>query len=121
MPRTIRYNFPNRILAGINPSQVQGKEPKHLDPYLEVLVDEIIFLSGYKIYDAYQNAPFHAKVEVIIYVLGYQGFGKVFCLTDTCSYRACAWCMHKDEQREVSSENVEYMKQVDMVVVPEIQ
>lgn len=95
LPRRIRYNFANLILAGIIPSQVQGMEPKHLDPYLEVLVDEIIFLSGCKIYDAYQNAPFHAKVEVMIYILDYQGFGKVFCLTGTGSYRGCGWCMHK--------------------------
>lgn len=95
LPRRIRYNFANLILAGIIPSQVQGKEPKHLDPFLEVLVDEMMFLSGCKFYDAYQNAPFHAKVEVMLYILDYQGLGKVFCLTGTGSYRGCAWCMYK--------------------------
>jgi len=95
LPRRVRYNFSNLILAGIIPSQVQGKEPKHLDPFLEVLVDEIMFLSGCKIYDAYQNAPFHVKVEVVIYILDYQGLGKVFSLTGTGSYRGCAWCMYK--------------------------
>lgn len=95
LPRRIRYNFANLILAGIIPSQVQGKEPKHLDPYLEVLVDEMMFLTGCKIYDAYQNAPFYAKVEVMLYILDYQGLGKVFSLTGTGSYRGCAWCMYK--------------------------
>ena len=65
LPRRIRYNFANIILVGIIPSQVKGKEPKHLDPFLEVLLDEILFLSGCKIYDAYREAPFHVKVEVI--------------------------------------------------------
>ena len=79
LPRSIRYNFANIILVGIIPSQVKGKEPKHLDPFLEVLLDEILFLSGCKIYDAYREAPFHMKVEIMIYILDYQGFGKVFC------------------------------------------
>ena len=43
LPRNVRYNFANLLLIGIIPSQAQGKEPKHLDPFLEVLVDEIIF------------------------------------------------------------------------------
>ena len=78
---------------GIIPSQVQGAEPKSLDPYLEVLIDEIIFLRGFKLYDAYKKAPFNVKVEILIYILDYQGIGKVFSLTGTGSYRACAWCM----------------------------
>ena len=93
LPRSVRLEFGNLILAGIIPSQVKGKEPKHLDPYLEVLVDEIAFLSGSKIYDAYKEAPFHAKVEILIHILDFQGLGKVFSLTGTGSYRSCGWCM----------------------------
>ena len=95
LPRRIRYSFANLILTGIIPSQREGKEPKHTDPSLEVLVEEIIFLPGSTIYDAYRKAPFQAKVEIMIYILDYQGFGKVFCLTDTGSYRSCGWCMQK--------------------------
>ena len=51
-------SFANLFLLGIIPSQAQGKEPKHLDPFLEVLVDEILFLSNSKVYDAYRKAPF---------------------------------------------------------------
>lgn len=93
LPRKIRYEFANLILVGIIPSQEQGKEPKHLDPYLEVLVDEIAFLSGCKLYDEYKEAPFHLKVEVLIYILDFQGIGKVFSLTGTGSYRCLdgAW------------------------------
>lgn len=97
LPRRIRFHFENLILVGIIPSQVQGGEPKDLDPYLEVLVDEIIYLSGSKLYDAYQRAPFSAKVEVLIYILDYQGVGKVFSLTGTGSLRGCAWCLFKGE------------------------
>ena len=40
-------------------------------------------------------APFQAKVEIMIYILDYQGFGKVFCLTGTGSDHSCGWCMQK--------------------------
>jgi len=57
---------------GYNSKSEGGKkEPKHIDPYLEVLVEEIIFLSGSTIYDAYRKAPFQAKVEIMIYILDY--------------------------------------------------
>ena len=67
LPRSIRYNFANLIPVAIIPSQVLGKEPKYLYLFLEVLVDEILFLSRCKIYDTNQHAPFHATVEVVIY------------------------------------------------------
>lgn len=97
LPRNVRYHLANLLLVGIIPSQVQGAEPKNLDPYLEVLIDEIIYLGGCKLYDAYRKAPFNVKVEILIYVLDYQGFGKVFSLTGTGSYRACAWCMFQGQ------------------------
>lgn len=42
LPRNVRYHLANLVLVGIIPSQEQGAEPKNLDPYLEVLIDEII-------------------------------------------------------------------------------
>lgn len=50
-------------------------------------------LSRCKIYDTYQNAPFHSTVEVIPYILDYHGLANVFCLTGTGSYRGCVWCV----------------------------
>ena len=95
LPRNARYHIANLLLLGIIPSQAQGKEPKHLDPFLEVVVDEIPFLSNCKVYDAYRKAPFEVKVDIMIYVFDYQGLGKVFCLTGTGSYRGCGWCIQK--------------------------
>jgi len=97
LPRNVRYHFANLLLLGIIPSQAQGKEPKNLDPFLEVLVDEILFLSSCKVYDAYRKAPFDVKVDIMIYVLDYQGLGKVFSLTGTGSYRGCGWCMQRGQ------------------------
>ena len=108
LPRRIRYQFANLLLAGIIPSQTEGGEPKNLDPYLEVLVDEIIALSGCKLYDGYRNAPFTAKVEIMVYVLDYQGLGKVFSLTATGSKRGCEWCLLKGQ----------YCKHLSKVVYP---
>ena len=64
LPRKIRYKFANLLLVGIIPSQVQGKEPKDLDPFLEELVDKVIFLSSCQLYDIYRKAPFQAKVNL---------------------------------------------------------
>lgn len=108
LPRNIRYHFANLLLVGIIPSQTQGKEPKHLDPFLEVLVDEILSLSSCKIYDAYRKAPFQVKVDIMIYILDYQGLGKLFCLTGTGSYRGCGWCLQKGQ----------YCKHLHKVVYP---
>ena len=38
--------------------------PRRFDPYIEVLVDEMIQLSNVKMYDAYQQAPFDLKTKV---------------------------------------------------------
>jgi len=108
LPRNIRYHFANLLLVGIIPSQAQGKEPKHLDPFLEVLVDEIISLSSCTIYDAYRKAPFQVKVDIMVYILDYQGLEKLFCLTGTGSYRGCGWCLLRGQ----------YCKHLHKVVYP---
>ena len=97
LPRSIRYQFANLLLVGIIPSQKNGGEPKNIDAYLEVLVDELISLCDWKVYDDYQKAPFHLKVKILVYVLDYQGLGKLFSLTATGSYRGCAWCLLKGQ------------------------
>ena len=95
LPRKIRNLFANLILVGIIPAQGDGKEPFNLDPYPEVLVDELLCLTDTKLYDAYKNEAFSAKVDILLYVLDYQGIGKVFHMTGTGSYRGCSWCQLK--------------------------
>ena len=77
LPRQIRYQFANLLLVGIIPSQTEGGELKDLDPFLEVLVDEILALCGCKLCNAYRNAPFTVKVKIMFYVEDYQGLGKL--------------------------------------------
>lgn len=68
-------------------------KPKNLDPYLEVVVDEFLQLSGgTTLYDAYQGAPFKLKTEILLYVLDYPGLGKVMKMSGSGAYKGCLWC-----------------------------
>lgn len=91
LPRKIRHNFSNLLLVGIVPGN--GKqEVKNIQPYLEILVDELISLSDAMIYDAYQQATFQLKVEILLHILDYPGIAKVFNIHGAGAYHACAWC-----------------------------
>jgi len=52
LPRNLRNRFASILLVGIVPSN-GAQEPHSLDPYLHVLVDELIELSSFTLYDAY--------------------------------------------------------------------
>ena len=68
------------------------KEPNSLDPYLSILVDEILELTNKKLFDAYQQAPFTLKIDVLLYVLDYPGISKVFNTKGANAYQECKWC-----------------------------
>ncbi len=95
LPRNIRNLLSNLILVGIIPAQAGGKEAFNLEPYLEILVDELLCLTDMKIFDAYRKESFQVKVKILLHVLDYQGIGKIFHMTGTGSYRGCAWCQMK--------------------------
>ena len=92
LPRNIRNLFQNIMLARIVPAQADGHEPKHIDPYLEVVVDEILDLSGATFFDAYKSASFTFKVALLSYVLDYPGLGKVFTAAGPNALQGCMWC-----------------------------
>ena len=66
LPRNIRNLLSNLILVGIIPAQVGGKEPFSLEPYLEILVDELLCLTDLNIFDAYRNESFKFKAEILL-------------------------------------------------------
>ena len=70
LPKRIRNLFSNMMLVGIIPGN-GDHEAKSIDPYLEVVVDELLSLSGTVFYDAYSKAPFDFKVHILSYVLDY--------------------------------------------------
>lgn len=75
--KEIRYSFENIWLVRTIPGN-GSKEPNSLDPYLDILVDELLAISNKEVYDAYQGAPFTLKAEILMYVLDYPGLGKGF-------------------------------------------
>ena len=63
------------LLVGIIPGR---KEPKKTDLYLEVIVDNIHYISGQTIYDSLKDEYFVIKANIILYVLDYPGHNKIF-------------------------------------------
>ena len=92
LPRQIRQSFANILLVGIIPAGSSGKEPATLNPYLEIVVDELLTLSNQSLYDAYSEAPFNLKVKILLYVLDYPGMGKVFNTMGSGAYQGCVYC-----------------------------
>lgn len=91
LPRQVRCNFSHLLLIGIVPGN-GTKEPKSLDPYLEVVVDELLQLTDRTLYDAYTKAPFNIKLDILLYTLDYPGVGKVFNTMGSGAYQSCVWC-----------------------------
>ena len=92
LPRNVRNLFENILLAGIIPAHTDGQEPKHVDPYLEIVVDEILELSGATFFDDFRKAPFTFKVALMNYVFDYPGLGKVFITSAQAALQGCMWC-----------------------------
>lgn len=90
-PKRLRNVFENMLLVGIIPGN-GGREPKKVDPYLELVVDELLKLSGSQFYDAFRKAPFTFKVKILNYVLDYPGLNKVFSAVGANALQGCMWC-----------------------------
>ena len=91
LPRKVRNHFGNILLVGIVPAN-GSREAHNLNPYLDILVDELLEISASTIFDAYQNAPFTCKVELLLYILDYPGICKLFGIVGSGAYNGCAWC-----------------------------
>jgi len=75
LPRQIQ-NLPGSIvLAGIIPGK---SEPQNMDPYMEILVDELCSVNGLELYDSYRNEKFQLKVDLLLHILDYPGQNKLF-------------------------------------------
>ena len=87
----MRCLFQNILLLGIVPAN-NTKEPHKVTPHLELVVDELLYLSNRTMYDSYQQAPFKVKVDILIFILDCPGIGKVMNATGSGSCRGCVWC-----------------------------
>ena len=75
LPPSLRRLHGYLQLVGIIPGK---SEPKNTDPYLSILVDELIELNGSVVFDGYQNSTFLLQVALLLQVLDYPGQTKVF-------------------------------------------
>ena len=91
LPRHIRNSFGSVVLVGIIPGN-GNLEPKNLDPYLQVVADELSQLNRQQIYDAYQDSMLELRIEITLFVLDYPGIGKVFKVSGSGAYKGCMWC-----------------------------
>ena len=84
-------NFPPHIrklsgaffLAGIIPGP---NEPRNTDPYLEIVVDEVLSLCNSDVYDGYRKEIFKLQVNIKLHTLDYPGQNKVFHCQGTNSF-----------------------------------
>ena len=68
LPRHLQNRFSSILLIGIVPGN--GTQEAHdLNPYIDIMVDEMLEMSSSKMFDAYQNAPFECKVSILLYIL----------------------------------------------------
>ena len=91
LPRNVRNQFGNIFLVGIIPGN-DCSEVTKVDPYVEILVDELLYLTKCKIVNAYQKAPVDIKIKVLLYVLDYPGLCKVFNQQESGGLSGCHWC-----------------------------
>ena len=75
LPPQIRKLPSSILLAGIIPGR---SEPQNLDPYIEILVDELCSLNGLEIFDGYREERFLLNVDILLHILDYPGQNKVF-------------------------------------------
>ena len=75
LPRHLRNLPGSLLLSGIIPGK---KEPKSVDPYLDLLVEELIEVNGMRCWDSHRNEEFHLQATIQLHVLDYPGQNKVF-------------------------------------------
>uniref|UniRef100_A0A8W8MQL9 DUF4218 domain-containing protein n=1 Tax=Magallana gigas TaxID=29159 RepID=A0A8W8MQL9_MAGGI len=80
------------MLMGIIPSGKNGSEPKSLEPYLSVVVDELLSLTEFTVLNSYTSAPTTVKVALLRYLCDIPGYSKLFHLSGHGGLRSCPYC-----------------------------
>lgn len=75
LPLSLRIKPGAMYLTGIIPGP---NEPKNMDPYLDIVVDDIMDLKEMTIYDGYRNETFTLNGNICLHILDYPGQNKVF-------------------------------------------
>ena len=75
LPQYCRNSSQSLMLTGIIPGPA---EVKNTDPYIDVLVDELLQINGSTVYDSYRNEYFNLEITILLNILDYPGHNKVF-------------------------------------------
>ncbi|CAG2228214.1 unnamed protein product [Mytilus edulis] len=91
LPQDIRYVLGPMMLLGIVPGHGR-KEPKSLDPYISILVDELLVNMESKMYDSHKEAPVTVKIALLQYLCDIPAFSKLLHLSGQAALRSCVFC-----------------------------
>ncbi|XP_062595076.1 uncharacterized protein LOC134256449 [Saccostrea cucullata] len=92
LPTSIRQLLGPMMLMGIIPSGKNGAEPKSLEPYLSVVVDELLSLTEFTVHNSYTSAPVSIKVALLQYLCDIPGYSKLLHLSGHGGLRSCPYC-----------------------------
>ncbi|XP_062612111.1 uncharacterized protein LOC134273911 [Saccostrea cucullata] len=92
LPIDIRQLLGPMLLVGVIPSGIKGSEPKSLEPYLELLIDELLSLTEFTVYNQYEAAPVTVKVALLQFLCDIPAFSKLFHLSGHGALRSCPYC-----------------------------
>lgn len=92
LPRTIRQVMGPMLLMGIIPSGPKGCEPKTLEPYLEILIEELLDLTEFPLQNAYIGAPTTVKVALLQFLCDIPAYSKLLHLSGHSALRSCPYC-----------------------------
>lgn len=87
LPRTIRQVMGPMLLM-----HPKGCELKTLEPYLEILIEELLDLTEFPLQNAYIGAPTTVKVALLQFLCDIPAYSKLLHLSGHSALRSCPYC-----------------------------
>lgn len=101
LPKYIRTKSDALLLYGVAPSR-DSKKGKGTEPdlhiYQQLMVDELLELVSFELFSAYRAGPITVKVDLLVYMLDFQGYSKYFKMSGAVSMLPCNICMIRSHQ-----------------------
>ena len=106
LPKQHRTKDYALILTGVVPSRCPRRHGGGLEPnleiYVQLLVSELLRLSSADLYSAYTKAPLTVKVQLLAFMMDFQGYAKFFKMSGANSYFPCPICEIKATRKQQS-------------------
>lgn len=98
LPKKVRNKSNALVLVTVVPSKDsrlgKGTEP-NLKIYTRLLTDELLKLVDFQLYSAYSKSPISVKLELLMYMMDFQGYCKFFSMSGAQAYLNCFICNMK--------------------------